>query len=133
MVRNCTKLGLILTSIKPWLNYTYLLTDLRDKEVKRQNKFSLRSIDSLLDIIGPGLQQRTNRNRPLTPKQQLPFALRFYAFDNLLQVIGDIFGVNIATVSRVVTDVTNKLFQMKDRVIKFPINEQDLRNTRNGF
>ncbi|WAQ98069.1 hypothetical protein MAR_022442, partial [Mya arenaria] len=46
--------------------------------------------------------------------------LRFYGTGMVLQVIGDSHVVDVATVSRVVTAVTDCIFDMKDSAIKFP-------------
>ncbi|WAR13278.1 HARB1-like protein [Mya arenaria] len=51
-------------------------------------------------LIGHKLERPTRRNQPLTSRQQIMIALRFYATGIFLQVIGDTFGVDVATVSR---------------------------------
>ena len=91
------------------------------------------NLNRLEDIIGHRLERPTNRNQSLTPRQQILIALRFYASGNFLQVIGDTFGIDIATVSRVVTKVTDALFDLKDQYIKFPTTDADIRNTKIGF
>ncbi|XP_060583052.1 putative nuclease HARBI1, partial [Ruditapes philippinarum] len=66
-------------------------------------------------------------------RQQILITLRFLATSNFMQVIGDTFGVDIATVSRVITKVTDILFGLKDQVIKFPMTDTDRRKVMNGF
>ncbi|XP_045199038.2 putative nuclease HARBI1 [Mercenaria mercenaria] len=96
------------------------LTDFDDEELRKRYRFSSDNIDRLVRLLQHRLERRTQRNRPLTPPQQVMIALRFYASGNFLQVIGDTFGVDVATVSRTVTDVMDALFDLKDRVIRFP-------------
>ena len=50
-----------------------------------------------------------------------------------MQVIGDTFGVDISTVSRVISSVTDLLFRLKDRVIKFPVTDIDRRRAMKAF
>ena len=69
----------------------------------------------------------------MTPKQQVLVALRFYASGNFMQVIGDTFGIDIATVSRAVRDVTDALFAMKDRAITFPRTEREKNEVKAGL
>jgi len=58
--------------------------------------------------------------------------LRFLASGAFLQVIGDTFGVDVATVSRVVTEVTDCLFRLKDVVIRCPVSDADRRRVMTG-
>lgn len=48
----------------------------------------------------------TQSGHALSPDTQVLIALRFYATDSLLQVVGDMFGVNQGTVYPVVRDVS---------------------------
>ncbi|WAR13650.1 HARB1-like protein, partial [Mya arenaria] len=95
--------------------------------------FSNDNIDRLVDLLTDRLRRPTQRNHSLTVRQQVMIALRFYASGAFLQVIGDTFGVDIATVSRTVTDVTNALFDLRDRAIKFPTEAADLQAAKSAF
>ncbi|XP_052218400.1 putative nuclease HARBI1 [Dreissena polymorpha] len=108
-------------------------TDLTDDEVRRRYRFSSDNIDRLVRLLEPSLQRPTRRNKALTVRQQLLLTLRFLASGAFLQIIGDTFGVDIATVSRVVTNVTDCLFALKDTVIKFPLTDADRRRVMAGF
>ena len=109
------------------------IDDYSDDEIRRRYRFGKDNLNRLEDIIGHRLERPTNRNQSLTPRQQMLIALRFYAVGNILQVIGDTFGIDIATVSRVVTKVTDALFDLKDQYIKFPTTDVDIQNTKIGF
>ena len=58
------------------------------------------------------------RGHALEPEQQVLIALRFFASDSFLQVIGDSFGVDKSTVSRVVRDVSHALDRRRHQFIK---------------
>ena len=108
-------------------------TNLPDDEVRRMYRFSTDNIDRLVRLVEPTLQRRTRRNRALTVRQQLLMTLRFLASGTFLYVIGYTFGVDVATVSRVVTEVTDCLFRLKNVVIRFPISDADRRRVMTGF
>ncbi|XP_052253279.1 putative nuclease HARBI1 [Dreissena polymorpha] len=108
-------------------------TDLMDDEVRRRLRFSTDNIDRLVGLLKPTLRRRTRQNQALTIRQRIMLTLRFLASGAFLQIIGDTFGVDIATVSRVVTDVTNSLFALKDMVIRFPVTDADRRRVMTGF
>ena len=59
-------------------------------------------------------------------------ALRFLASGSFLQVIGDTFGVDKSTVSRVVRDVCLALSRKRDMFIRWPSN-QEKETVKNGF
>ncbi|XP_060576823.1 putative nuclease HARBI1, partial [Ruditapes philippinarum] len=109
------------------------LTDFTDEELRKRYRFSADNIDRLVRLIGPLLERQTRRNQALTPRQQILITLRFLATGNFMQVIGDTFGMDIASVSRVITKVTDILFGLKDQVIKFPMTDTDRRKVMNGF
>ena len=52
------------------------------------------SVIDLVKILEKDLQHQTRRGLLLTPMQQVPIALRFYATGTFQGVIGDLFGVS---------------------------------------
>ena len=106
---------------------------LDDDELRRRYRFSAQSLDRLVDLLDPILRRQTRRNRSLSTRQQILITLRFLATGNFLQVIGDTFGVDIATVSRVITAVVDAIFGLKDRFIKFPTSDEDRRRATYDF
>lgn len=106
---------------------------LDDIDLRKRYRFSSRNIDRLVRLIGHRLERPKKRNQPLSPRQQIMIALRFYATGNFLQVIGDTFGVDVATVSRVLTNVTDALFNLKDLVIQFPVTDVARNAAKRGF
>jgi len=110
-----------------------LIDDIDAEECRRRYRFTPDNIDRLLGLVGHRLQRQTRRNHALTPRQCLCLALRFYATGAFLQIVGDSVGVDIATVSRVVTLVTDCLFDLKDLVIRFPTTNRHKQLTKDGF
>ena len=103
------------------------------EEIRRRFRFTPDSIDRIERLIGHRLERPTGRNQPLTPRQQILITLRFFASGNFLQLIGDTFGVDIATVSRVVTRVTDELCDLKDQTIKFPTTDRHKSIIKHNF
>lgn len=59
--------------------------------------------------------------------------LRFYATGGMMMSIGDMTGVSVSTVSKVVTLVSHHIALMKDHFIHMPENEEEIVSTRNKF
>ena len=59
--------------------------------------------------------------------------LRFYASGSFLQVIGDTFGMDKSTVSRVITDVSRALIVKQPRFIKWPSTNDECATIKNAF
>ena len=107
--------------------------ELDDEELRRRYRFGSANLDRLEGLIGDRLERPTARNRPLTARQQILMTLRFLASGCFLQLIGDTFGVDVATVSRVVTRVVDALFDIKDEYINFPTTDAERASVKNGF
>ena len=92
------------------------------------------SLFYLLPILLPVISvANTRRNHALPPLHQVLIALRFYASGSFLQVIGDTFGVDKSTVSRVITDVSRALIVKQPRFIKWPSTNDECATIKNAF
>ncbi|CAG2219871.1 HARBI1 [Mytilus edulis] len=80
-----------------------------------------------------GLRRPTNKATALTVEQQVCIALRFYASGSFLQVIGDTLGYDKGTVSRVVSDVTDSLIDIKDDFVSWPTDVDSSNRIKCGF
>ena len=77
--------------------------------------------------------RNTRRNHALPPLHQVLIALRFYASGSFLQVIGDTFGVDKSTVSRVITNVSRALIMKQPHFIKWPSTNDECATIKNEF
>lgn len=100
------------------------IVGLHDSELRARYRFGRNSINYITNLLHEDLVRDTYRGHALEPKQQVLIALRFFATGSFLQVIGDTFGVDKSTVSRVVRDVSLALNRMQHRFIKWPSNEE---------
>ena len=96
------------------------IDDFTDEELRVRYRFRRESILFITNLVAGDISRNTRRNHALTPLQQVLIALRFYASGSFLQVIGDTFGVDKLTVSRVITDVSRALIVKQPRFIKWP-------------
>ena len=95
-----------------------------DSELRARYRFGRESIVFITNLIYDDLKRKTKRGHALDPIEQVLISLRFYASGSFLQVIGDTFGVDKATVSRVLSGVTQALAARQDQFIKWPANEE---------
>ena len=80
-----------------------------DYELCARYRFGRESILFITNLVARDISRNTRRNHALHPLHQVLVALRFYASGSFLQVIGDTFGIDKSTVSRVINDVTQAL------------------------
>jgi hypothetical protein len=105
---------------------------LTDAELRIRYRFGSQAINYITDLLHDDLVRDTDRNFALIPDVQVLVALRFLASGSFLQVIGDTFGVNKSTVSRVVRDVCVALLNKREEFICWPSN-QEKEAIKNGF
>ena len=97
---------------------------LYDSELRARYRFGRNSINYIINLLREDLVRDTDRGHALEPEQQVLMALRFFATGSFLQVIGDTFGVDKSTVSRVVRDVSLALNRRRHQFIKGPSNDE---------
>ena len=107
--------------------------DFTDEELRVRYRFRRESILFITNLVAGDISRNTRRNHALTPLQQVLIARRFYASGRFLQVIGDTFGVDKSTVSRVITDVSRALIVKQPRFIKWPSTNDECATIKNEF
>ena len=101
---------------------------LTDAELQMRYRFGREAIHYIPNLLYDDLIRDTNRNFALIPDVQVLLALRFLASGSFLQVIGDTFGVDKSTVSRVVRDLCLALSRKQDMFIHWSSNQEKERN-----
>ncbi|CAC5381344.1 HARBI1 [Mytilus coruscus] len=109
------------------------LTNLNDDELRRRYRFGKDSIAYLCNLLQDRLSRSTNKSTALTVEQQVCIALRYYASGSFLQVIGDTLEYDKRTVSRVVSDVTDVLIEIKDDFVCWPTDVDSINRIKCGF
>lgn len=71
--------------------------------------------------------------RKLSAAEKFMIALRFYSSGNFLITIGDFAGVNKATVSRVIRQVSIVIASLRDEFIFMPKNQEEQLEMFEGF
>lgn len=109
------------------------LDDFTDEQLRSRYRFGKASLRYIENLVQNDLRRQTRRNNAIPPLYQLLMALRFYASGSFLQVIGDTFRVDKATVSRAVTDVSKALVNKRVDFIKWPTNDDELKHIKSSF
>ena len=109
------------------------IDDFTDEELRARYRFRRESILFITNLVAGHISRNTRRNHALPPLHQVLIALRFYTSGSFLQVIGDTFGVDKSTVSRVITDVSRALIVKQPRFIKWPSTNDECATIKNAF
>ncbi|XP_028415792.1 putative nuclease HARBI1 [Dendronephthya gigantea] len=103
-----------------------------DSQLRARYRFGRNAINYITNLLYDDLVRDTQRGHALSPDSQVLIALRFYATGSFLQVVGDTFGVDKGTVSRVVRDVSLALNRRQQEFIKWPTNVE-IADIKNNF
>lgn len=106
--------------------------NLDDSKFVMRYRFSKPVVLKILEQIDAALEFPTDRNKPLTPVQQLLLTLRFYATGSFQIVSGDLHGISKATVSRYIRKVSEAIASLSHLYINFPI-EHERRKVAQDF
>ncbi|CAG2257465.1 HARBI1 [Mytilus edulis] len=80
-----------------------------ESEFQARYRFSKESIQILTNLLNDDLKRPTNRSHAIPVETQIKIALRYYASGSFMQVIGDTFGYDKSTVSRIIQAVTGAI------------------------
>ena len=109
------------------------LEDYNDEEFRRRFRFRKSSFRSICEVIQDDILHPTNRNHSLSPETQLMVALRYLATGDKFRTIGDSMGIDISSVSRCVTAVTNALCKHLSSYVHFPNDGNVLTQLKHEF
>ncbi|KAF2891217.1 hypothetical protein ILUMI_14956 [Ignelater luminosus] len=93
-------------NFKPRVNFAQI-TD--SQQCLEQFRMCAEAIEYVLQVIGGDLQHNTERNRTLTPQQQLLTALNWLGNGAQYHGVADIHGLHKSTVQRCVQNVCQKI------------------------
>lgn len=123
----------LLPSERIYLPHINHLETINNKKLYKRYRFNRDSIYIICDLLREDLERATSRSHALSVEVQVLIALRFYASGAFLEIIGDTFGVDKGTVSRVVVTVTELLHQLAKDFIVWPVTEEEKRSIKRGF
>ena len=96
-----------------------------DEEFQLHFRLRKDSLIDLVQILDKDHQHQTRRGLPLTPKQQVLIAFRFYATGACERVIGDLFGISVFAACQVIHKVSRAITKQKGNFLLFPENLAD--------
>ncbi|XP_026740914.1 putative nuclease HARBI1 [Trichoplusia ni] len=88
---------------------------------------------SLLAKIEHRLEYTSDRNKPISPVNQLLATLRFYATNNTQMSIGDFVGISTPTSHRVIHQVSAAIASLHKEYIRFPTTREEIRKEQDSF
>ena len=106
---------------------------MQDDELIKKYRLNRNGIFELCQIVHYDLSHPTHRHNSLPTSLQLCIALRYYTSGSFLSVLADSHGVGIMTVSRCIHNDSYHLARRANTYIKFPRNNNALRDIRQGF
>ena len=106
------------------MNETSTCEPYTESEFQARYRFSPNSLQILADLLQEQLIRQTKQSHTIPVDMQLKIDLKFYATGSFLQVIGDTFGYNKSTVSRVVHAVTKAICCHGADFLRWPTNNE---------
>ncbi|KAK0400062.1 hypothetical protein QR680_003337 [Steinernema hermaphroditum] len=82
-----------------------------DNDLRQYIRFGRQDFDSLHEILKSQLQKARSHRFPLTSQQRLTVFLRFIAHGPSYRCISTTFGIGVATVQRIIIDVTKAILE----------------------
>lgn len=104
-----------------------------DIHLLRNYRFPRREILWLCEELEQDIGRVTRRCHAISTHTQVLAALRFYASGSFQSVIGDSCGLSQTSVSRVMDQVTNALFNRARREIKMPRTLDEITSAKQKF
>ncbi|CAC5394568.1 HARBI1 [Mytilus coruscus] len=104
-----------------------------DNEFRDRFRFTKNSLQFITDLTEPNLCRSTLRSHAIPAFTQVQLALRYFASDSPMRVIGDTMGYHNSSVSRAVRDVSNALCNISQDFIQWPETQQQKNKIRDGF
>ena len=88
--------------------------DISDKVFRERYRVPRAVVDHLEEKLGDKLRHKTERNNPLSPRDQIKIFLHFLGTNAFYHVLRDCHGVSTDTVFRTVHRVCDKLFELRN-------------------
>ena len=109
------------------------MDSLTDDKLFQSTRFPRRAIHELIDLPRDDLERQTARSRAVPADTQVLAALQFYSSGSFQWMLGQSSGMSQASVSRVITGVTDALCHLANRTITFPVIRQKIIDNKQAF
>uniref|UniRef100_A0A915EIT5 DDE Tnp4 domain-containing protein n=1 Tax=Ditylenchus dipsaci TaxID=166011 RepID=A0A915EIT5_9BILA len=108
-------------------------TNLYDAQFKERFRFTKSEVEKLLQLVGPLIVTQREGLHIIPPWNRLLVALRFYASNSLLNILGDAEGPDKASICRIIKHVTCMLNKVLNDQIGWPSTEAGCRRIARDF
>lgn len=86
--------------------------DYTDSELRARFRFGRQNLEKLIEKVNPYLPLYSRRNKALSVENRILITLRVLASGSFLEVVGDHFGVNKSTASRIFDETVKAICQL---------------------
>ena len=100
--------------------------DVTDQKFREQYRVPRSVLDYLEVRLYDDLHHPTNRSRSLSPRQQIMVYLHFIRCNPFYHILRDVHGLSTHSVFRIVHDVNDALFKLREEFICWPENPTSL-------
>ena len=104
-----------------------------DRNLIRHYRFPRHEIIRIIAELGPQLRRATNRSHAVSTNTQVLVALRFYASGSFQNVLADTAGLCQASISNIITAVTEILAEKAKNEIRMPQGLAAINDTIQNF
>ncbi|XP_071042737.1 uncharacterized protein [Parasteatoda tepidariorum] len=109
------------------------LEELDEIDFFERYRFLKPTTEELISKIGSQLESDTDRNNALTPTEKILAAVRFYTFENQQINLGDTQKMSQPSVSRIISEVSQCLAELRPQYIYLPQSEAERMETWFNF
>jgi len=117
---------------KSWNEYLRL-ESISDEELFQSTRFPRHAVYELIHLLHDDLKRQTERSHAVPVDTQVLAALQFYSSGSFQWMLGRSAGLSQASISRIITAVTNAVCKLANTAIKFPLNQQAITNNKQAF
>jgi len=122
----------ILHGRKSWNDFVRV-ESLTDDELFQSTRFPRQAVHEIINLLHDDLKRQTERSHAVPVDTQVLAALQFYSSGSFQWMLGRSAGLSQASVSRIITGVTDALCKLANRTIMFPLNQQAITDNKQAF
>ena len=109
------------------------LESISDEELFQSTRFPRHAVYELIHLLHDDLKRQTERSHAVPVDTQVLAALQFYSSGSFQWMLSRSAGLSQASISRIITAVTNAVCKLANTAIKFPLNQQAITNNKQAF
>lgn len=102
-------------------------------EFRQRYRLSKDCTFNLINNLRDNIKRNTSRSKSVSPELQVLVFLKFLASGQFYNSIGDLHGINSATVCRIIRHVSTSIAALHNEHIQMPTTREDIAETKRQF